>query len=85
MFWDDIRALPQISLNCAWIRHVLEEALSDEGHFDEIWTNPRIEALTKDVEDKIRYKMNMGENVRIIDVLLSEYQSFLPRYIMEHA
>ena len=75
--------MPRLSLNGNWIRRVLRDVMGDEENFEEMWTHERVEALTKDIEDKICYMLMRGEPVRVVDVLLDEYPSFLPRRIMD--
>ena len=65
MLWTDIRACPNIELNCSLIKLMLEEAFDDYRTKEP--ENSYVETLTRKMESYLSVRLNLGERVSVFE------------------
>ena len=73
MFWDDIRAQPKVEINCALVKHIIENF---QGIHSETEVEDHVvEMLTSKIERYIAQKLNSTEKVSLYEAFIHFYDS----------
>ena len=58
MFWSDIRATQQVSLNCSLVRQMIQDCTMDDDEYDNDPADQLVRNMTLAMEDFIETKLN---------------------------